>query len=153
MARERYSKQAPTDPFGAFNFRLELGGNIEAGFSECSGLDAETDIISYRQGDDEITPRKIPGLRKFSNITLKRGMTGSKSLWEWRLATMTGKVERRDVSIVIYDDANLKEVARFNLRNAWPCKWVGPTLNASENQLAIETLELAHEGIDAVEVQ
>lgn len=148
MARARYSKQAPADPFGAFNFRLELGGTVEAGFTECSGLDSQTEIIPYRNGDDEMTVRKIPGLRAFSNLTLRRGMTASLTLWEWRMKIMTGNLDRRDISVVIYDDSNTKEIARFNLRNAWPCKWVGPAFNAQENGLAVETLELAHEGID-----
>lgn len=153
MARERYGKQPPVDPFGSFNFRLELGGKVEAGFSECSGLDSETDIITYRNGDDDMTVRKIPGLRKTSNLVLKRGLTASTTLWDWRLDVMTGKLERRDVSVVIYDDSNTKEVARFNLSNAWPVKWVGPTLNAGENHVAVEQLDLAHEGIAKIEMK
>lgn len=149
MARERYSSDPPVDPFGAFNFRLELGGEIEAGFMECSGLDSETELIQYRNGDDDITPRKIPGLRRFGNITLRRGITTSTTLWDWRLQAMVGHLERRDVSVVLYDDSGQSEVARWNLRNAWPVKWQGPTLNATANEIAIEVLELAHEGVDA----
>ncbi|MDB4895691.1 MAG: hypothetical protein JWN15_1953 [Firmicutes bacterium] len=153
MARARYGRQGPVDPFGAFNFKLELGGTIEAGFSECNGLDSETDVIAYRNGDDEITVRKIPGLRKFGNITLKRGLTASLTLWKWRMDTMSGKLDRHDISIVMFDDSGTKELVRFTLRNAWPSKWVGPTLHASDNGVAVETLELVHEGIDDIETK
>jgi phage tail-like protein len=78
------------DPFGAFNFLVEIDGVMKGSFSEVSGLDAEIDPIEYRTGDEDITVRKIPGLRKYSNITLKRGLTLDHSLWDWMKQGLDG---------------------------------------------------------------
>lgn len=142
----------PFDPFGAFNFKIEIDGITAAGFTECTGVDSETDVIEYREGTGEITVRKLPGLKKFSNITLKRGYSTSTELFEWRKSVMDGVIERKNVSIVVYDergfdDAGTGERMRWNLKDAWPSKYVGPELKASGNEIAIETLELCHEGI------
>jgi phage tail-like protein len=138
---------ARRDPYGAFNFLVEIGGGeTAAGFAECSGLATETEVIEYREGGDFAT-RKLPGLTKHSNVTLKRGLIGDPTLWRWRKAIVDGELDRRGVTIVLLDQAR-KPVVRFHLSNAWPCKWEGPTLNAKANDVAIETLELAHEGLD-----
>ncbi len=133
------------DPYAAFNYLVEIDGITSAGFSECSGLDTETDVIDYREGNDEITVHKQPGLKKFSNITLKRGFTDNTELWEWRLKVMDGDVERKNVSIVLLDEAKTEKL-RWNLKDAWPSKWTGPDLKASSSDIAIETLEFCHEG-------
>ncbi len=135
-----------TDPFAAFNFLLELEGIGEATFSECTGLDTESDVIEYREGKEDITVRKLPGLKKFSNITLKRGFSASTALFDWRKSVMDGKIERKTISIILNDETGTEQL-RWNLRDAWPSKWVGPELKASANEVAIETLELCHEGI------
>ena len=83
------------DPFSAFNFQVQIDGVTVAGFSECSGLVAETEIIDYRNGDEDITRRRLPGLKKFNNIVLKRGFTNSKELWTWRKTVMDGKTQRQ----------------------------------------------------------
>ena len=134
------------DPYGSFNFIVEIDGIETAGFSEVSGLSAETDIIEYRNGNEDITVRKIPGLKKFTNLTLKRGLTQSQELWEWRRLVMDGQIERRDGSIIVLDDAR-NRVLRFVFFRGWPSKWEGPTLNAKSGEVAIETLEIAHEGL------
>jgi phage tail-like protein len=134
------------DPFGAFNFLVEIEGITSAGFSECTGLDSETDVVEYRNGDEEITVRKLPGLKKFSNITLKRGITGNTELFDWRKTVMDGNIERKNVSIILQNELRQEQV-RWNLRDAWPSKFVAPELKASANEVAIETLELCHEGI------
>lgn len=134
------------DPYGSFNFIVEIDGVETAGFSEVSGLSTETGIIEYRNGDEDITVRKMPGLKKFTNITLKRGFTQSRELWEWRRLVMDGQIERRDGSIIVLDDAR-NRVLRFDFLRGWPSKWEGPTLNAKSNEVAIETLEIAHEGL------
>lgn len=132
------------DPYRGFNFRIEIDGIQEAGFRECSGLDATTDPVDYREGTDANHVRKLTGLNKFSPITLKRGITDSKTLWEWRQTVISGKTTRKNVSIVLFNEAQ-EEKLRWNLREAWPSKWTGPSFNATSNDVAIETLEIVHE--------
>ena len=142
------AKTPRNDPYGRFNFLLEIDGIARAGFSEVSGLTTETNVVEYREGADRASSfRKLPGLTKFSNITLKRGITQDRSLWDWRKTVMDGATRRADGSIILLDESR-KEVVRWNFRNAWPCKWEGPTLNAKSSDVAIETLELAHEGFE-----
>ncbi|MFL6292694.1 MAG: phage tail protein [Thermoanaerobaculia bacterium] len=138
------------DPFRSFNFAVEIDGIARAGFRECSGLDASQDPIEYREGTEGLTSRKLPGLVKYSNITLKWGMTDDAELWDWRKRAMTGKVERKNGSIVLLDDTGAEKM-RWNFREAWPTKWTGPSFNATGNEVAIETLEIAHEGLDLQE--
>ena len=138
---------ARNDPFSAFNFLVEVDGVIAAGFSEVSGLDTETDMIEYRNGDETITVRKLPGLRKYPNIVLKRGFTNNKLLWDWRKKVMDGKTQRQSGSVVLLNEAR-EEALRWNFRDGWPSKLQGPALNAKQNEVAIETLEICHEGIE-----
>ncbi|MEZ5286229.1 MAG: phage tail protein [Vicinamibacterales bacterium] len=134
------------DPLSGFNIRVEISGITAAGFTECTGLSSETEVVSYREGTDRRV-RRLPGLTKFANVTLKRGISTDRALWDWRQAVVDGQVDRRVVSIVLMDAAR-NEVARWNLFEAWPAKWEGPTLNASSSAVAIETLEIAHEGLE-----
>lgn len=135
------------DPYKVFNFIVEIDGVQSAGFAECSGLSSETDVIEYREGNERSGLRKIPGLTKYANIVLKRGMTRSRDLWLWRKTVVDGVVERRAGTIVILDDDH-KAVARFRFREGWPSKWEGPKLNAKSSEVAIETLEIVHEGLE-----
>lgn len=139
---------ARIDPYYGFNFLVELDGITQASFRECSGLEATTEVIDHRQGGDNVTVYKLPGKTTYTDITLKWGSTDSTELWEWRRGVIEGRVERKNGSIVVYDLANRNEVLRWNFVNAWPTKWEGPTLNALGNEVAVETLVLAHEGID-----
>lgn len=132
------------DPYRGFNFRVEIDGITEAGFQECSGLDATTDVQEYREGIDPNHVRHLTGLNKYSPITLKRGITDSASLWQWRQKVIDGKTERKNVSIILFNEAQ-EEKLRWNLRNAWPSKWTGPNFNATSNDVAIETLEIVHD--------
>lgn len=134
------------DPYLTYNFYVEWNGIIHAGFRECSGLNSTQTAGEYREGTDPLTVRKLPGLITYNNITLKRGTTNNDELWQWRSKIMKGQVERREVSIVLLDDTG-KEKIRWNLTNCWPVTWSGPDFNATSNDVAVETLELAHEGI------
>ena len=135
------------DPYGAYNFIVEIDGITRAGFQECSGLDSSQDPIEYREGNEKsLTVRKLPGLVKYANISLKWGITDDKELWDWQEKAAEGKVERKNFSIVLLDDAR-EEKVRWNLREAWPTKWTGPSFNATSTEVAIETLEIAHEGV------
>lgn len=138
--------ERPNDPYAAFNFLVEIDNVTVAGFSECSGLNTETDAIEYRTGNTDITVTKLPGLKKFGNITLKRGFTASKELWDWRKKVLDGKTERQSGSIVLQNEAR-QEALRWNFTEAWPRKWEGPTFNAKTNEVAVETLEIVCEGI------
>lgn len=135
------------DPYGGFNFLVEIDGGAIAGFSEVSGLAAEIEPIDYREGSDPMTVRKLPGVRKFTNVTLKRGLTANRDLWQWFKTGLDGALQRRTVRIVLLDD-DRTTVARWTLRNAWITKWDGPQLNATGSDVAIESIELVHEGFD-----
>ena len=135
------------DPWRAFNFRVEIEGTAVASFSECSGLTAEGDSVDYREGTDfPLTVRKLPGLRKYTNVVLKRGYTASTDLWVWYGRIASGVVDRRNVTIVLMDEERT-DVMRWNVENAWINKIEAPTLNASANEVAIESVELVHEGL------
>jgi phage tail-like protein len=134
------------DPYSAFNFQVEIDGITVAGFSECSGLTTETDHIEYRTGAEDITVRKLPGLRKYPNIVLKRGYTTATELWEWRKKVINGQTQRCSGSITLLDESR-KKALQWTFTAGWPCKWEGPTFNAKNNEVAIETLEICHEGL------
>jgi phage tail-like protein len=139
------------DPFAAFNFIVEIDGVTKAGFSECSGITMETDPIEYRNGSEDITVRKLPGLKKYGNITFKRGFTKDKGLWEWRKLVLDGKTERHSGSITLLNEAR-KASVRWNFSEAWPRKLDGPAFNAKTNEVAIETLEIVVEGVEVENV-
>ena len=101
----------PTDPFASFNFKLEIEGITVAGFSEVTGLNQESNVIDYREGQEPITPRKLPGLNKFGNITLKRGISPDLSVYNWRKTVTDGDIERRNASIVLHNEKH-EEVVR-----------------------------------------
>ncbi|GCE44112.1 MULTISPECIES: phage tail protein [Rhodococcus] len=138
---------ARTDPYSAFNFLVEVDGVTVAGFSECSGLTNETDPIDYRTGDTDTFVTKLPGLRKFPMIVLKRGFTDNHDLWEWRRTVINGRTERHTGTITLLNEAR-EPALRFNFREGWPSKWEGPTFNGKTNEVAIETLEICHEGME-----
>jgi phage tail-like protein len=136
------------DPYGQFNFLIEIDGVVKGGFSEASGLTTDTNMIEYREGaEQQGTTRKLPGLMKYNNIVLKRGWTKDKSLWTWRKKVIDGKTQRNSGSIVLLDEAR-NEALRWNFREGWPSKWEGPALNAKTSEVAVETLEIAHEGLE-----
>jgi phage tail-like protein len=133
-----------TDPYRGFNFMVEIDGITQAGFQEVSGLDASTDSVDYREGTDPLHARKLPGLNKYTAITLKRGITDTDELWKWRQTVMDGKAERKNGSIILLDDTGAEKI-RWNFANGWPTKWTGPSFNSTSTAVAIETLEITHE--------
>ncbi len=135
------------DPYRNFNFLVEIDGITQAGFTDCSGFGASNDPIEYREGGENRTVRKLPGLTKYTNITLKWGLTDLRELYDWFRRTVNGVIERKNGSIIVLDlEGN--EKLRWNFFNAWPTKWDGPDFSAKGTDVAIETLELAHEGIE-----
>src|SRR5438132_5411394 len=139
------------DPYQHFNFLVEIDGVARAGFMECSGLTTDTDVIDYREGNDaELNVRKLSGLRKYSNVVLKRGYTQDKTLWNWRKDVINGHTERRSADIILLDEAR-NGVLRWRIREAWIVKWDSGPFNAKTNDVAVETIELVHEGLVLVE--
>jgi phage tail-like protein len=136
------------DPFKGFNFLVEIDGIARAAFSEVSGLESETAVIEYRAGNEKVnTVRKLPGLTRFGNIVLRRGVTQDADLWNWRKSIVDGEIDRRNGSIILLDDKRT-EVVRWHFSDGWICKWEGPNLNARANEVAIESIEIAHEGLE-----
>lgn len=136
------------DPYRNYNFVVEIDGIKQAGFSDCTGFGASTDPIEYSEGGKNTTTLKFPGQTKYPNIVLKRGLTDSRDLYDWYNDITKGKVRRAHGSIVVYDVDGVTEKVRWNFFNAWPTKWDGPDFSAKGNDIAIETLELAHERIE-----
>jgi len=135
------------DPYRGFDFRVEIDNSTVAGFRECSGLSLNTDPVDYREGTDvPLSVRKLTGLRKFTNITLKRGYTDNTELWKWYKNVLNGVTDRRNGSIVLQDEEH-KDVLRWNFENGWIAKWEGPTMNATSNDVAIESIEIVHERV------
>lgn len=140
------------DPYPSFTFEVVVAGISDDGravrgsFAEVSGLGVEIEPIEYRNGAEDITVRKIPGLKKFSNIVLKRGVTGDLAFWNWLVSAMNGQVRRANGAIILLDESR-QEVLRWNFERAWPCKWTGPTLNARTSEIAMEVIEICHEGL------
>lgn len=135
-----------SDPYKAYNFLVEIDGLTAAGFMDCSGLDSSQDVISYREGNEGPTARKLAGLNQYSAITLSRGLTDNSELWDWRQKAMEGEVERKSGSIVQLNETG-EEMLRWNFREGWPSRWTGPSYNATSQDVAVEQLEITHEGI------
>ena len=136
-------------PHGKYRFRVEIDGIEAGGFSEVSGFDASIDVIEYREGDMVQTPMKLPGLKKYGNITLKQGITDSVVLYEWIITGVEGPVDRKTITITALDEAG-EAAASWQVINAWPMKYTAPDFNATSSEVAIEMLEIAHEGMTRV---
>ncbi|HEX7793612.1 MAG TPA: phage tail protein [Vicinamibacterales bacterium] len=135
------------DPFRSFNFQLQIDGIPLGAFSEASGLTAEGDSVDYREGTDrQNNVRKLVGLRKYSNITLKRGYTTDTSLWQWYTSAVNGTPDRRNVTIVLMNESR-QPVLRWHAENAWVNKIEGPSFKATGNEVAMESVEIVHEGL------
>ncbi len=134
------------DPYLAFNFKVEIRGLVVAGFSDVSGLQAETETEDYREGGLNQYVHKLAKLTKYPNLVLKRGLTDSEVLWQWHRQVVAGTIQRQNGSVILLD-ATSAEKWRWNFSQAYPVKWMGPDFKADGNSVAIETLELVHNGI------
>jgi phage tail-like protein len=134
------------DPLTSFNFLIQIDNITRAAFHECSGFNSVIDLIEHREGGAP-SPLKLPGLTKYGNLVLRRGVTDDRELYEWHLAAVNGDVQRRSGSIVVLDRRG-QETARWNFYDAWPQRWEGPALNSEGSDVAIETLELAVERLE-----
>ena len=154
--QSRRSQQRPNDPFLGLRFWVEIDGVHVAGFSECSGIVMETEVEEYKEGGLNIYTHKIPTRVKYNNLTLKRGIDEGQDLYRWYIQCLDGRTGRRpgedgteggkNISIMIYGpDGTLQK--QWDLRRAFPVKWSGPDLKSDAGAVAVETLEIAHEGI------
>jgi phage tail-like protein len=134
-------------PSPAYHFLVNWGG-VSTGFTEISGLSIESEVIEYREGNSpEFSTVKMPGIRKYSNVILMRGIVANDNDFFLWINTIQGsQVQRRDVTISLLN-ANHEPLRTWKLRNAWPCKVQASDLKADGNEIAIETIELAHEGL------
>jgi phage tail-like protein len=136
------------DPYFGYNFAVELDGITRMGFKGCTGLDSSTIATKYREGTDPtLAQRQLPALLNHTAITLTRGITDDRALWDWRNDIAKGKGTRHDISIILRDDLG-EEKIRWNIKNAFPTKWSGPSFDATSDAVAVETLELTHEGVE-----
>ena len=135
------------DPLAAFKFTIEIGGVIQAGFTECSGLSLQWQVTKYKEGGVNNFEHQLPERIKAAKVTLKYGTVVSSDLWRWCMKGMEdGRVEYRNISIVMYDNG-WEEVKRWNLERAYPMQWKGPSLKSDSKKVAIETLVIAYHGL------
>jgi len=127
-------------------FYVQIDGINQAVFTDLTGLQIETTVQEYEEGGNNGFVHRLPGRTKVSNVTLKRGLTTSNEFFKWCLQIAQGKIVRRNISVLIYDSKG-EQVCRWDFINAYPVKWVGPQFTAGSNAMAIETLELAHDGL------
>lgn len=138
------------EPYAAHNFQVIVNGISDDGsavsgaFTEVSGLEVEVNAIEYRNGNEDLTVRKLPGLRTQTNIMCKRGATGHAEFWNWIKSALEGDIQRAEGAIILKDE-NQVEVMRWNFSRGWPCKYTGPSFNAANNEIAMETVEICVE--------
>lgn len=140
-------------PYGRFNFLVDLGtGNTEgpdAGFQECSAIGTEIAVVEYRNGNErENAPRKLPGLAKVPDVTLKRGIVGSLTLFDWIRAVRDGTVDRRTVTIQLVAEDHSGPVLAWRLLRAFPVRYVAGPLDARGGEIAMEELTLSCERLE-----
>lgn len=144
------SSERPVDPYAGFRFLVEIDSLVAAGFSEVSGLEMEMSTEEYEEGGVNWFTHKLPGRVSHPNLVLRRGVTDSLELWDWIQGTVqnveNGTVERRNVRVIVLDSIG-EESRRWEFLRAYPIKWTGPEFSAGDGSVAIEALELVHEGL------
>lgn len=134
------------DAYASSRFYVEIDGKKEAVFTEVSGVQLEMETMDYQEGGNNAFIHRLPGRVKSGNITLKRGVVRSNEFFQWFTQIAQGKMTRKNVSVVFYDTAG-KQLERWEYVDCYPVKWVAPTMTATSSTMAVETLELAHRGL------
>ena len=134
------------DPVPSFRFTVIFDDLPPGGFTDCTGLSSETEVQEYAEGGLNSHTWRMPGRSKQSNVSFKRGIV-NKVLWDWYRKIATGDFKARNCTIVVHDPSGGDDVLEFQLADAFPVKWLGPELAASQNNLAIEVMEVAHQGL------
>lgn len=127
-------------------FCIDIGGLLVASFRECSGLSGEIEVESLAEGGLNGYEHKLPGRAKFGNVSFRSGIVSTLDMWEWFYNAVTGKIERKDISVVMFLQT-YTEAMRWNLAAAFPVRWEGPSFTAGEASVAVHSIELAHNGI------
>jgi phage tail-like protein len=135
------------NPFRSYNFKLLIDGVNEGHFLRCSGVKAQMEVISYREGGGGPV-RKLPGLLSTGILKLEYGLTNSQELWDWFQASMSGEPQRKNVSVLMLGMDGVTEVLRWNLLEAWPCGWDGPPLDALGQTVAIASISITFESFN-----
>jgi phage tail-like protein len=141
------STAARNDPAQAFRFEIRLDDLAVGGFSECGGLQLETEVHDYQEGGLNTGVHRFPTRTKQVNLTLRRGVV-DRVLWDWFADAVQGRIRRRDGSVLLRDPSGERVLAEWQFRDAFPCKWSGPDLNATQNAVALESFELCHQGLE-----
>ncbi|MCQ8180970.1 phage tail protein [Methylomonas sp. SURF-1] len=140
---------AEAEIYRNYNFILDWGGQNGAYFTEIDGLSIDVETIDYREGGGAPAVRKLEGRVAYGNVVLRWGVSENKDVWNWLMQSTRGKADRREISIILLKPyGQAEEATRWNLHNAWPCKWKGARLESLGQGVAIQTLEIAHEGLE-----
>jgi len=134
------------DPAAGLNFIPDVQG-MRAGFAELDGLASDTDIIEYRDGNEDITIGRLPRIQKHVNIVLKRGFTRGKDLWEWRKKVIEAQIKRLNGTITLLDESRNPAIV-WKFVEAWPCKWIGPPISDQDSLVEIEEMVVAVESLE-----
>jgi phage tail-like protein len=144
-----------SDPLVGFQFSLDFGGTVTGYFTEVSGVGSENEIIEHKvvDGTGHESIQKIPGRLKWTDISLKRGITDNLQIWDWRQMVVDGSLKsaRKNATITMYD-RDYKPAAKWDLINAWPSKVTGPSFKSDSNEYGIEEVTLVHEGMKRAKV-
>ncbi|GAA2095485.1 hypothetical protein GCM10009841_06630 [Microlunatus panaciterrae] len=135
------------DPFPAFNFKIMIGGEAVAHFTECSAPVVDVGTAEYREAGQSQLVHQIPTITTYHDISLRYGLTSSTVMWDWFSATVRGAVERKGVSIVLLDSAGSQPVLQWDLVGAFPKRWIGAVLRATAREVAVEEIVLAYESL------
>ncbi len=146
-AEKAPQSQAWTDPYRNYNFKLSIMGVTEGHFTECSNIGVKVEALKYREGGVQQLVHRLPGRVDYGDMTLRYGLTHSSDLWKWFLTAVEGRVERKNISIILMDPDGVTEALRWDLINAWPSAWRGAPLDAMGNEVAIESLTLVFESL------
>jgi len=143
---------AERDPLIGARFALEVDGVVLGWFAAASGFNNKSEVIVEQSvgPDGKAILKKIPGTLSYDDLTLSRGISDDKALWDWRQEIINGQVDkgaRRDGSVILYNHA-MEEKARFNFYNGWPSSWKGPDVKADDNSVAVEEVSIAHERLE-----
>ena len=142
------------DPLVAFKFGLEIEGKLSGFFTNVEGIGSETEVVTQKVQNPETGEtiiQQIPGRLTWTPVTLKRGVTSSMDIWEWRQSVVEGDIDgaRTNCSIIAYDQTNA-EIARWNFENAWPSKVIGPQMDSGSTTYMMEDVTIVHEGVERV---
>jgi phage tail-like protein len=136
------------DPYRAYNFKLVIQGVTEGHFTECSGMGIRVQALEYREGGQSQVVHRIPGRVEYASISLRYGLTASTELYNWFMTAVKGRVERKNVSILLVDSEGVNEIMRWDLINAWVTEWRGAALDALTGEMAVETIVLVFETLE-----